>query len=277
MEKAIIFGAGITGMTAARELKKQYEVLCFWDNNPKVQGTYVEGIPVQAPEVSIACNAVFICTTSGMEEAAEQLLRMGIRRSQIRLDFVLTRVRARENFLFGLAELQAPLPGSVAEVGVYRGEFAKHINRAYPGRTLHLFDTFTGFAQGDMLTEKAVGASAFAQSCDFSNTGVELVHAKLPHPEQAIFHTGFFPDTAVGIEDSFCFINLDLDLYEPTLQALRFFSRRMVSGGVILLHDYDGEAFPNVKKAVADYEREKGLTLRKLHIGDRCSLAILFA
>lgn len=35
MEKAIIFGAGITGMTAARELKKQYEVLCFWDNNPR--------------------------------------------------------------------------------------------------------------------------------------------------------------------------------------------------------------------------------------------------
>lgn len=92
----------------------------------------------------------------------------------------------------------------------------------------------------------------------------------------AIFHAGLFPDTAAGLEDTFCFFNLDLDLYEPTLQALCFFPSRMVSGGVILLHDYEGEAFPNVKKAVADFERQNGLVLRKLPIGDCCSLALLF-
>lgn len=36
MEKVVVFGAGITGASAAKELEKQYEVLCFWDNNSKV-------------------------------------------------------------------------------------------------------------------------------------------------------------------------------------------------------------------------------------------------
>lgn len=37
------------------------------------------------------------------------------------------------------------IDGAVAELGVYRGEFARRINQAFPGRTLYLFDTFEGF------------------------------------------------------------------------------------------------------------------------------------
>ena len=35
--------------------------------------------------------------------------------------------------------------GSVAEVGVYKGDFAKYINYFFPDRKLYLFDTFEGF------------------------------------------------------------------------------------------------------------------------------------
>ena len=41
--------------------------------------------------------------------------------------------------------LERNTPGAVAELGVYRGEFARLINVAFPDRKLYLFDTFSGF------------------------------------------------------------------------------------------------------------------------------------
>jgi len=44
--------------------------------------------------------------------------------------------------------------GSVAELGVYRGDFAKNINKAFLDRELYLFDTFEGFDERDIETEQ---------------------------------------------------------------------------------------------------------------------------
>jgi len=38
------------------------------------------------------------------------------------------------------------LEGSVAEVGVFRGDFAKRLNLLFPDKKLYLFDTFEGFS-----------------------------------------------------------------------------------------------------------------------------------
>ena len=46
------------------------------------------------------------------------------------------------------------LDGSVAELGVYKGKFAKFINQYFPERSLYLFDTFEGFDDRDIATEK---------------------------------------------------------------------------------------------------------------------------
>src|SRR6266540_1215034 len=47
------------------------------------------------------------------------------------------------------------LKGNVAELGVYKGKFAKHINKFFPERKLYLFDTFEGFDNRDITSEKA--------------------------------------------------------------------------------------------------------------------------
>ena len=39
----------------------------------------------------------------------------------------------------------ADVPGAAAELGVYRGQFARCVNRLLPDRTLYLFDSFRGF------------------------------------------------------------------------------------------------------------------------------------
>ena len=45
-------------------------------------------------------------------------------------------------------ELDA-VPGAAAELGVYRGGFARCINALLPERELYLFDTFTGFDEAE--------------------------------------------------------------------------------------------------------------------------------
>ena len=49
----------------------------------------------------------------------------------------------------------------------------------------------------------------------------------------------------------------------------------MRDGGVILIHDYFSEIFPNIEKCVDDFEQELGLRIRKMPIGDDISMAII--
>lgn len=97
----------------------------------------------------------------------------------------------------------------------------------------------------------------------------------MKYPERCIFKAGYFPETASGIEEEFCFVNLDLDLYQPTLEGLRWFEDRMVSGGVILIHDYFADNFRGVRQAVDEYMRDrKRKELHLMPIGDGISIAI---
>ena len=82
----------------------------------------------------------------------------------------------------------------------------------------------------------------------------------MPHPERVVLRKGYFPETAEGLESvRFALVSLDLDLYAPTLAALRFFYPRLNPGGTILLHDYGNGRFSGVHRAVAEYEEDCGL------------------
>jgi O-methyltransferase len=91
-----------------------------------------------------------------------------------------------------------------------------------------------------------------------------------------VIRRGIFPNTAKDIDDSFIFVRLDLDLYQPTLEGLKFFYPRMCRGGVILVHDYYTESYAGVKQAVIDFWGSDGVKhLHKLPAGDLMSLAIV--
>ena len=49
------------------------------------------------------------------------------------------------------------IQGAVAELGVFRGDYAKLINRAFPDRKLYLFDSFEGFHPDDVDVDKKIG------------------------------------------------------------------------------------------------------------------------
>lgn len=141
--------------------------------------------------------------------------------------------------------------GQVAELGVYRGDFAKLLNEAFPDRRLYLFDTFEGFNATDVTIEKTKSFSTGTQ--DFSNTNVELVLSKMPHPTRCVVRKGYFPDTATGLEETFAFVSIDADLYEPILRGLEYFYPRIVPGGYIFVHDYNDALYPGAKQAVREF------------------------
>jgi O-methyltransferase len=143
------------------------------------------------------------------------------------------------------------LEGSVAELGVYKGKFARYLNQYFPDRLLYLFDTFEGFDNRDIIREKQNNFSSGDQ--DFSNTSVEEVLQLMPHPQKCKPVKGFFPESAKDIEDRFVFVSLDTDLYEPIYNGLVFFYPRLVNGGYIFVHDFNNDAYKGTRQAVEKF------------------------
>ncbi|AHF16894.1 TylF/MycF/NovP-related O-methyltransferase [Niabella soli] len=158
--------------------------------------------------------------------------------------------------------LSRHLDGNIAEVGVFKGDFAKRLNRLFPDKKLYLFDTFEGFNTADIAADRSRGFSAGDQN--FSETSIPLVKAKMIHPENCIFKKGFFPDTAKDVEDTFCFVSLDTDLYAPIYEGLQFFYPRLVSGGYIFVHDFNNEQYKGARQAVIQFCNEQQLSYTPL-------------
>lgn len=172
------------------------------------------------------------------------------------------------------------ISGNVAECGVYRGDSAKFINKFFFDRKLYLFDTFEGFPEQDIayefsLDNEGFNNGRFARQITLRDTDIKYILEKMPYLELVEIKKGYFPESAKEIKDTFCFVNLDMDLYLPMLNGLRFFWGCLEKGGCILLHDYFNYELPGVRQAVVEFERERNISIPKTPIGDECSIALI--
>jgi hypothetical protein len=245
-----------------------------------------EGVERRCRELGIGREKLFflkndavLSSRSGARDAARALLGDAFTESQrgterlIRRPLWTERERLPEEALAGdyvrlktLEMLCAQLedvPGATAELGVYRGDFARCLNALLPERTLYLFDTFAGF---DARESAGIGAGFAAAH---RNTAQERVLARLPHPERVTLRRGLFPATAEGLEgERFALVSLDVDLEESTLAGLRFFLPRLSPGGYLLLHDCFSPKLPGVSRALRRYEEESGGRLHRVPVCD---------
>ena len=271
--KAFIFGTGTTSKNILPSVEAKYEVIGYLDNNKSQLGSNI-----YSPEKLLAedFDYVIIASLPGLNVIKEQLLNMGIEHGRIITDYVEQSVKSRIVFLENLAKhfQDIGMEGNVAEGGVLQGEFAKEINRVFPEKKLYLFDTFEGFSEKDTNIEKQKQFSVYGKGY-LNITSEDLVLKKLPHPENVVIRKGYFPETTKDIDDTFCFVNLDFDLYKPILAGLEYFYPRMASGGAILIHDYFNEGFKGVKQAVRDFAETLSEPLRLLPIGDGFSICVI--
>ena len=163
------------------------------------------------------------------------------------------------------------LKGDVAELGVYKGKFARYINLYFKDRDLYLFDTFEGFDKRDINKELIKGFSSGSQ--DFTNTSVDAVLQLMPFKEKCIPVKGFFPDSARNIDQQFVFVSIDADLYEPVYEGLKFFYKNLVKGGCIFVHDFNNDHYKGARKAVEQFCCEQDITFTP--IPDSAGTAII--
>ena len=278
MSKIIIWGARQTGRRVYQSMKDEHHVVGFVDNDSSLWGDNggIDGLPVFAPKtlIDVDFDFVVVGTLPGYSDVRRQLFEMGVPDNKILSGYAEVSFNARILFLKRTAEeaYRNNLSGSVAEAGVFSGEFAKEINKYYPDRKIYLFDTFSGFSEKDIVFEEK---DSQVDAAYMKDTSEQFVYNKMPNKQMVEIRKGYFPETAEGIDEPFCFVNLDMDLYKPTYEGIKFFYPKLVSGGTLLIHDYFSDVYPNIRQAVEDYKKNYQTQLITMPIGDDLSVAIL--
>lgn len=162
--------------------------------------------------------------------------------------------------------------GEVAELGVFRGDFSRLLNEIFHDKKLYLFDTFESFCSKDIEEErknKYMKDDIITQVTQgLKDTNVEYVMSKMKNKDKVIIKKGYFPESLGSLEERFCFVSLDVDLYRPTLEGLKYFYERLSPGGYIFIHDYNHKLFPGVYAAVRDFEKIIGYKICKCPVSD---------
>ncbi|MCL2019507.1 MAG: macrocin-O-methyltransferase [Oscillospiraceae bacterium] len=290
MKKVIIWGAASLGRIIYYLIKDKQDVLFFVDNDPANCLAVPCGKAVLSPSVLFETrfDIIYIASHKSSKAIYNELTeKLNIDKSKIDCDFAFSDIvndllmSSRIRFLeeVSLFNSMKSIKGNVAELGVFRGDFAKEINRIFPNDILYLFDTFKGFDQRDLIRESSHNEryEQINEMMDFSKnyeTSVTSVLSKMPFPDKIIIKEGFFPDSFDLENTYFSFVNIDVDLYEPIKASLEIFSEIMVNGGIILVHNYFSGSTLGVRKAV-DLFLERKPSLRAIPIGDYTSIAII--
>lgn len=154
--------------------------------------------------------------------------------------------------ILAMVNLVQDLPaGDFAEIGVFRGGTAAAL---YPtclrqGRTLHLFDTFTGTPCSIPGLDKHKVDDEFA-----APQAEERIRHMLP---AAKLYVGMYPDTHPEDMPTLAFVHCDCDQYESYVAVITRLWPLLATGGIMLFDDYPYLA--GAEKAVLEYFPEFSL------------------
>lgn len=154
-----------------------------------------------------------------------------------------------------LLRLVVSLPGDTAECGVFQGAGSWLIGdanrRANEARIHHCFDSFEGLSEPGKYDSPHWLKGALA--CSLNEVSANLVE----FGDSIRFYPGWIPTRFPEVADrTFCFVHVDVDLYEPTRESLTFFYPRLVKGAVLVCDDYGFTTCPGATKACDDFLAE---------------------
>lgn len=166
-----------------------------------------------------------------------------------------------------LARYAARLPGDMAECGVYRGGTAWFMAQALreSGRgdaLLHLFDSFEG------LSKPSAVDGAHWKEGDLAIPLEEVRRLLAPQEEIIRYWPGWIPHEFAQVRDRrFSLVHIDVDLAEPTWDALDFFYPRVLQHGLIVCDDYGFETCPGARQAMDTFFAERDTPVIHLPTG----------
>jgi hypothetical protein len=151
----------------AESRKLNDEVICFLDNSETKQGNLIDGVPVLAVAKAAEYQYDRIAIPEQhYNEIKAQLVALGVSENKL-IKIPGWNPQIRIDWLVDYAKLIQNAEGCVAEVGVFRGDFAAVINQCFSNDPLYLFDTFEGLPQVDVDKESA---SSIAEANNYDVT-----------------------------------------------------------------------------------------------------------
>jgi len=174
------------------------------------------------------------------------------------------------------------IEGCFVECGVWRGGCAAAMayvaHKAGNNREIHLFDSFEGLpepikkdgVEARIYAENKVGGKlcsigkCVAQYEDVIYLFFSLLKLKR---KNIIVHKGWFQDTIPKIKNMIgpiAILRLDCDWYESTKVCLDYLYDNVVSGGFIIIDDYN--AWKGCKKAVDEFLTNRKAKVKMLKI-----------
>jgi hypothetical protein len=169
------------------------------------------------------------------------------------------------------------LEGAIVECGCFQGLSAHFLcsleqrhRPAFDGSGFLIFDSFAGLslpAEEDHIAEDAGNAEALREMCQpgaFAAT-LDQVQENLRAFPGIAFHPGWIPDAFEGLpERDYRFVNIDVDLYEPTLETLEYFYPRLRPGGLMVSDDY---SWPGARHAIDTFTARNTARLETTPLG----------
>lgn len=176
---------------------------------------------------------------------------------------------------YELYKMAHDIPGAIVECGVFKGisliRFAtfRELFGASFSKPIIGFDTFGRFPETEFASDKKMrqyhldtaGGESISreQLIDILkrkgiDSSIQLVEGDIT--KTVPDHLRSHPEMRISL------LNLDVDIYEPSVTVLEEFYPRVVRGGVILLDDYG--FFPGETTAVDEYFKDKKIAIRKL-------------
>jgi len=179
------------------------------------------------------------------------------------------------------------LPGSYAEIGIMKGALSFQIMKTLLlhniEQNFYIFDFFEDeiniinkneenqikemYERTNYTRFSVNEIMECSQNINFNNLNCIKGNIELTIPE-FLEHNN----------DRFCFVYIDIDVEKPTLLALEYFWNRLVSGGIIILDDYNSKKWGpfynvdiflknnrnNLEYSNLDNKVKEGLIIRKL-------------
>ena len=162
-----------------------------------------------------------------------------------------------------LMRLIDDVDGNTAECGVWRGlgsYMIARVNRASNKQRTHfVFDSFEG------LSTPEASDGGYWQGGDMAVPEQEFRRNVAEYADEMKIYKGWIPDCfEQAADERFAFVHIDVDLYQPTLDSLKFFYPRLSPGGVVLCDDYGLTTCPGATRAMDEFlddKPEKALSL----------------
>jgi O-methyltransferase len=165
----------------------------------------------------------------------------------------------RRFFLYDTARtIAGKVQGDTADVGVRYGSSSFFMLKAMndPSRKHHIFDSFEGLSEPSS-EDKAAKTRLKWKKGDLA-VDETVTRKNLFMFANCEFYKGWVPDRFPEVADKkFALVHLDLDLYQPTLDSLKFFYERVNPGGVIICDDYGLGSCPGSKQAMDEFFQGK--------------------